>query len=86
MCNLHDIYLKDLRPRNQKMHKQQVIYYVNNLRPEQLMFVINYEKRPKRKIQKPTSQTAHEISDEINQQINEQTIKKTNDEEKIKTD
>tara|TARA_Y100000389_G_scaffold183143_1_gene200332 strand:- start:6 stop:1511 length:1506 start_codon:yes stop_codon:yes gene_type:complete len=86
MCKLHDIYLKELRPQNHKMHKQKVISYVNNLRPEQLMFVINYEKRPKRDIQKPTSQTACEIGGEINQQINEQTIQKTNDEEKIKTD
>lgn len=82
MCKLHDIYLKELRPRNHKMHKQRVISYVNNLRPEQLMFVINYEKRPKRDIKKPTSQTAHEISDEINQQMNQ----KATDEEKIKTD
>jgi hypothetical protein len=42
ICGLHDIYLKELRPKRQYINKYQTIQYVNNLEPERLMFAINY--------------------------------------------
>ena len=70
LCNLHGIYLNDLRPIGQKMHKNKVITYVNNLKPEQLMFAINYDKRPKHQKQtKPSNQTANEISQELSDKL-----------------
>lgn len=43
--NLHNIYLKELRPDNENINKSVVINYVNNLHPSQQMFALNYELR-----------------------------------------
>jgi len=45
MFNLHKIYLSRLRDNNDKVSKQVVIDYINNLHPSKLMFSLNYHMR-----------------------------------------
>ena len=45
MFNLHKMYLDYLRDRGEKISKQRVIEYVNNLHPAKLMFSINFPMR-----------------------------------------
>ena len=47
--SLHEIYLNDLRPKNQRITKKVVINYIYNLEPARLMYAINYPLRQKDK-------------------------------------
>ena len=45
MYNIHKIYLESLRNLNKNIDKETIIKYVNNLRPAQQLFAINYNLR-----------------------------------------